>query len=66
LDVRLRSRRSTRNATATETIDGDSVVLPEWCPQCGGAGYLDSINLIKETKVQSCQECGMRWEAHID
>jgi hypothetical protein len=66
LDVRLRSRRSTRDATATETIDGDSVVLPEWCPLCGGAGYLDSINLIRETKMQSCQECGMRWETHIE
>ena len=65
MDVRLRTRRSTRDA-ATDTIPGDTVVLPEWCPQCGGAGYLDSINLIRETKMQSCQECGLRWETRID
>ena len=65
MDVRLRSRRSAREAAATETVD-ETVILPEWCPQCGGAGYLDSINLIRETKMQSCQECGLRWEARIE
>ena len=46
MDVRLRSRRSARQA-ATRTIDDEPVVLPNWCPDCGGAGYLDSINLIE-------------------
>jgi uncharacterized protein (DUF983 family) len=66
MDVRLKSRRSTREAAATHTIDDAPVVLPNWCPQCGGAGYLDSINLVRETKVQTCQACGLRWESDID
>ena len=65
MDVRLRSRRSARQA-ATRTIDDEPVVLPNWCPDCGGAGYLDSINLTRETKVQTCQECGQRWESAIE
>jgi len=66
MDVRLRSRRSARQAAATQTIEEEPVVLPNWCPQCGGAGYLDSINLTRETKMQTCQQCGLRWETHID
>ena len=64
MDVRLKSRRSARGAT--QTIEEEPVVLPNWCPDCGGSGYLDAINLTKETKVQTCQECGLRWESHIN
>jgi hypothetical protein len=42
-----------------------AVVLPEVCPECGGAGYLDHINLVRDTKMQSCQDCHLRWETPI-
>jgi hypothetical protein len=65
LDVRLKPRRTTLTRALTPRTE-EPVVLPNWCPECGGSGYLDSINLIRETKVQSCQDCGLRWESHID
>ena len=65
MDVRLKPRRRSRPTTTTQTID-EPVVLPNWCPQCGGAGFLDSINLTRETKTQTCQDCGERWESEID
>jgi hypothetical protein len=58
--VRLKSRRKSSGETA------EPVVLPNVCPQCGGAGYLDYINLVRESKVQSCQDCTFRWESAID
>jgi hypothetical protein len=64
MDVRLRDRRRARDTT-TPTTD-EPAVLPNWCPECGGPGYLDSINLTRETKIQSCQECGLRWESRIE
>ena len=69
MDVRLKPRRTTLTRALTphtpQTTE-EPVVLPNWCPECGGSGYLDSINLIRETKVQSCQDCGLRWESRID
>jgi hypothetical protein len=58
--VRVKPRRKSGADTDTP------VVLPNVCPQCGGAGYLDYINLVRETKVQSCQDCTFRWESAID
>ena len=57
--VRLRTRR--RNTEIEEPA-----VLPNVCPQCGGSGYLEHINLVRETKVPSCQDCELRWESDID
>jgi len=67
MDVRLKARRTTltRALTPAHTTE-EPVVLPNWCPDCGGSGYLDSINLVRETKVQTCQHCGLRWETRID
>jgi hypothetical protein len=42
------------------------VVLPSLCPECGGAGYLDAINLNRETTLQTCTDCGVRWESPIE
>jgi hypothetical protein len=61
MDVHLRSRRK---AHQTEVLD-DPAVLPNVCPQCGGSGYLDYINLTRETKVQWCTACELRWESEI-
>ena len=49
----------------TETLE-EPAVLPSLCPDCGGGGYLDSINLARETKAQTCMDCGVRWESRID
>ena len=64
MDVPLLSRRRSRSTTTTQPIE-EPVVLPDWCPDCGGVGYLDSINLERETKMQTCQGCGLRWETSI-
>ena len=42
-----------------------AVILPNVCPQCDGPGYLDHINLVRETKTQTCQQCQLRWESPI-
>ncbi|HEX4820021.1 MAG TPA: hypothetical protein VFV00_07425 [Acidimicrobiales bacterium] len=56
----------TRGTATTVEILDEPVVLPSLCPECGAGGYLDSINLARETKVQTCMDCGVRWEAQID
>jgi len=62
MSVRLGDRLKTRGKKS----EGEpAVVLPEWCPDCGGAGYLDHINLVRDTKTQTCQQCQLRWESPI-
>ncbi|HEV3225257.1 MAG TPA: hypothetical protein VGZ52_00410 [Acidimicrobiales bacterium] len=62
MDVRLRPRRKASHVE----IEESHAVLPNVCPECGGAGYLDSINLVREMKVQSCFACELRWESPIE
>ena len=52
--------------TLSERMDEPTAVLPNVCPECDGHGYLDYINLVRETKTQICQSCGLRWESPID
>jgi len=54
----------TRSRDLIEILD-EPVVLPSVCPDCGGNGYLDRINLARETKTQTCKSCGVRWESRI-
>ena len=54
-----------RSTDLIEILD-EPAVLPSLCPDCGGDGYLDSINLARETKAQTCKACGTRWESRID
>lgn len=35
---------------------------PTPCPQCGGRGYLDHLDMIDRIQYQHCTECGHRWE----
>lgn len=66
MDVRLKDRRRrARDRAATPVTGDETAVLPNWCPECGGAGYLDWINLTREVKVQTCQQCGLHWESRI-
>ena len=62
MSVRLGDRLKSR---VRKSDSEPAVVLPEVCPECGGAGYLDHINLVRDTKTQSCQDCHLRWESPI-
>ena len=35
--------------------------MPTVCPECGGRGYLDRINLRDRTMEQHCPTCFHRW-----
>jgi hypothetical protein len=35
---------------------------PTPCPQCGGNGYLDSIDLTAKRMFQHCPSCFAKWE----
>ena len=39
---------------------------PHRCPSCGGAGYLDHIDLGHQVQSEHCQKCGERWTRPID
>jgi hypothetical protein len=39
---------------------------PQRCPSCGGAGYLDHIDLGHKVQSEHCQKCGERWTRPID
>lgn len=58
--VRLRPRRKT-----SPSVEHQMVVLPNVCPVCEGPGYLEHINLVRETKTQTCRSCNVLWESPI-
>jgi hypothetical protein len=60
MEVRLRPRRK-----ASSSFTEQTAVLPNVCPQCGGPGYLEHINLVRETKTQTCEHCHVLWESAI-
>ncbi len=40
---------------------------PEWgkpgrCPECGGPGYLEHIDMVDRIMYTKCKECGHHWE----
>jgi NMD protein affecting ribosome stability and mRNA decay len=61
MEVRLRPRRKASTTSFTE----QTAVLPNVCPECEGPGYLEYINLPRETKTQICRDCNLRWESAI-
>ena len=34
---------------------------PGRCPQCGGIGYLDRVDLIERLQYEHCVECFHKW-----
>ena len=34
---------------------------PGRCPECGGLGYLDRVDLIDRRQYEHCTECQHRW-----
>lgn len=46
--------------------EADTSHGPQRCPSCGGAGYLDHIDLGHHVQSEHCQRCGERWTRPID
>ena len=36
--------------------------LPSPCPQCGGHGYLEGIDVKRRIMFQHCTVCSVKWE----
>ncbi len=34
---------------------------PGKCPECGGRGYLDAVDLINRVQYERCTECFHKW-----
>jgi hypothetical protein len=39
--------------------------LPAPCPDCGGPGFLDHIDLSTRRQHESCRACGTRWSRPV-
>ena len=39
---------------------------PGRCPSCGGAGFLDRLDLVDRITDQHCIECGTTWSERED
>ena len=63
-----RSRRDRRRQTDRADGPGSTPVwgLPTACPECGGPGYLDRIDLVNEVMQQHCRSCDHRWHTAKD
>ena len=35
--------------------------FPTSCPDCGGRGYLDHLDLVDRTQDQHCVDCSYKW-----
>jgi hypothetical protein len=42
-----------------------SIGFPGLCPECGGGGFLDHIDLVRGIQHHTCRECGIRFELAI-
>lgn len=36
--------------------------FPTRCPECGGRGYLDRVDIRHRTQFEHCPSCFARWE----
>jgi hypothetical protein len=36
------------------------------CPECGGQGYLDHIDMVDRIMYEHCTECGHKYEERED
>ena len=59
--VELDLTGSHRRAQESERARG-SFGLPMPCPDCGGPGYLDHIDMVRRAQLQHCPSCGRKWE----
>jgi hypothetical protein len=42
-----------------------AAIVPPPCPECGAPGYLDHIDLRRETQSQHCRACRHVWSSPI-
>lgn len=40
--------------------------VPGRCPECGGFGYIDNIDMVHRYQTQHCRDCGHIWEFSFD
>ena len=55
-----RRHRLARNRAAKPAVV--EFGLPTPCPECGGHGYLDGIDVKRQVMFQHCPECSAKWE----
>jgi uncharacterized protein (DUF983 family) len=59
--VKLRRRRVEPEVTHVRVWG-----TPGPCPVCGGAPFLDRLDLIDRVSDQHCTDCGHKWSEHED
>ena len=59
--------RSAGPPPAKEQPHGEGIEagLPAPCPECGGRGFLDSIDLARRLQHEHCTVCAARWSRPI-
>lgn len=66
----FRRRRDERAGADGETAPSDIDLraradvefgLPTPCPRCGNVGYVDRVDMVRETMRQHCPSCFHRW-----
>jgi len=40
--------------------------FPTWCPECGGRGYVDHIDLRQRVQIEHCPTDFTKWERSED
>lgn len=40
--------------------------MPSRCPECGGFGYLDTVDVERHVMYQHCPTCWAKWEVTQD
>lgn len=74
---RLQQAKQERAGAAGVEVDIDLTQVetvnrfgyPTSCPECGGAGYLDHLDLVGRTQEQHCVVCRHEWtvsESELD
>ena len=66
----LEAARHAREVEQPTVVDLDAPAIDrppeEWgkpgrCPECGGRGYLDHIDMVDRIMYEHCTECGHKW-----
>jgi len=66
--ARPRSRPERDQVDAGPAEVGGAAVdpgVPAPCPDCGGAGYLERIDLSARRQHERCRACGARWSRPV-
>lgn len=55
----------TRQEPGEAPVPAVDVGIPAPCPQCGGRGFLDLIEVRKRRQYEHCVECRATWHRPI-